>query len=409
MTEQSVAIKAGETRRFIEVIDPVPVLDSGRFEAMQRIASIMARSSLTPDCLRTVRVVDDDGKPLKDEKGRALHEQLPYENILANCFLVTNQAVRWGLDPFAIAQCVSVVGGKLCYEGKLVAAVLDAKLGIELSYEWNSEKGDAYGVVVSGRLPHQKSTPKTVKGTVGEWKTDRYGSPWKSPSNHTRMLAYRGAREWARIHKPSIMLGVYTDDEMEALEARPRSITPVQHALGKPRDDSVAGRSWSEGDTLEKPLEPPLPPPSQVQRDFMDSLPEMAARIGFSSPPPSSPQGAGEAAEVQPPTDPTSAATDTHGSPAGPTLADHPMPPMQASTPASESSDGSTTMNSEGPDGGPTDDASYQAHVFAWVAQMENRKEAIQRFNSERALRNTLHISMNVVDRCKAFLVSAFP
>jgi hypothetical protein len=31
------------------------------------------------------------------------------------------------------------------------------------------------------------------------------------------MLAYRGAREWARLHAPGIMLGVYSDDEMMAV------------------------------------------------------------------------------------------------------------------------------------------------------------------------------------------------
>jgi hypothetical protein len=55
------------------------------------------------------------------------------EQIMANCFLVVNQAVRWNMDPFAVAQCVSVVHGKLCYEGKLIAAIIEAKLGIATS------------------------------------------------------------------------------------------------------------------------------------------------------------------------------------------------------------------------------------------------------------------------------------
>ena len=27
------------------------------------------------------------------------------------------------------------------------------------------------------------------------------------------MLAYRGARQWARRHMPEVLLGIYTDDE----------------------------------------------------------------------------------------------------------------------------------------------------------------------------------------------------
>ncbi len=114
---QIVPVEDKAKRQLIEVIDPVPVLDTSRFEHMQRIATVMARSSLIPESLCTFGT--------KDNK-----QDLPYEQVLSNCFLVVNQAVRWGLDPFAVAQCVSVVHGKLCYEGKLVSAVLGAVPGI---------------------------------------------------------------------------------------------------------------------------------------------------------------------------------------------------------------------------------------------------------------------------------------
>src|SRR5258708_3621680 len=117
------------------------------------------------------------------------------EQIVANCFLVVNQAVRWGMDPFAVAQCVSVVHGKLCYEGKLISAVLDAKLGVRLKYEWNNKLGDEMAITVSGKFPDDGSTEK-VAGTVADWKTTGKGTPW-IPKQYRKMLAYRGAREWA--------------------------------------------------------------------------------------------------------------------------------------------------------------------------------------------------------------------
>ena len=193
------------------VADPIPVLDTARFEHMQRIAMVMARSNLIPDTL----CFEKDG----DKK-----VPLELEMVTANCFLVVNQAVRWNMDPFAVAQCVSVVHGKLCYEGKLIAAVLEGKLGVELEYEISGE-GEAMKVVVTGTVNGKpvldsKGNPKIVEGTVGEWKTDGRGSPWGAKGGYRRMLRYRGAREWGRIHSPGLMLGVYGDDEMEDLQTR---------------------------------------------------------------------------------------------------------------------------------------------------------------------------------------------
>lgn len=194
----------------IQVYDTIPLLDTSRFEHMQRIAGTMAACSLIPDAL----------------KGNTP------QTTLANCFLVVNQAVRWNMDPFAVAQSVSVVRGKLCYEGKLVAAVIEQKLGVRLRYEWNDKRGDDFGVVVSGQFPDGRV--ETIDGTVGQWQTrDKEGkvsNQWRTLPK--LMLAYRGSREWARLFAPGVMLGVYTDDELQDMQegakaVRARDVTPV--------------------------------------------------------------------------------------------------------------------------------------------------------------------------------------
>jgi hypothetical protein len=224
-------------RQIIEVQDPIPVLDTSRFEHMQRIATVMARGTLLPESLYKVGNKDN-----KDNK-----EVLPLEQVISNCFLVVNQAVRWGLDPFAVAQSVAVVHGKLCYEGKLVAAVLDAKIGLRLHHHFVGTPGnDDYRIYLSDR-PFDteisvavegvaKSGPisdfvkpgfrhpaaRLFDGSVGEWKTTGANTPW-SPKNQPRMLVYRGTRDWTRIYEPAIMLGVYTPDEMMDLEENARA------------------------------------------------------------------------------------------------------------------------------------------------------------------------------------------
>lgn len=212
------------SRRQVRVVeDSIPALDTAKFEHMQRFATAMAYSTFLPDALCKVKV------------DRNLVSLEPQE-IVSNCFMVVNQAFRWGMDPFAVAACVSIVHGKLCYEGKLIAALIEAKLGIQLEYEIAGQ-GEAMQVIVSGAIEGRpvldsKGKPKIVSGTVGDWKTTGEGSPWAAKGGYPRMLRYRGAREWARVHAPSLMLGVYSDDEMQALtdERRARNARPVDAA-----------------------------------------------------------------------------------------------------------------------------------------------------------------------------------
>jgi hypothetical protein len=219
----------------------VPVLDTGLFEHMHRIATVMARSNLLPDTLTTTGT--------KDNK-----EPLPYETVLANAFLITNQAVRWGLDPFAVVGAASVVHGRLCYEGKLVAAVIEAKAGIRLDHAFVGE-GENMRIYLSdvpftadeiaNLRPDVKIIGKRIlTGTVAEWKTAGNNSPW-SPKAYRRQLIYRGSRDWTRIYEPALLLGVYTQDEMAGMsEATPR-VRDQSPALAR----IAAARASQEVDT----------------------------------------------------------------------------------------------------------------------------------------------------------------
>lgn len=191
------------------VQDRIAVFDTANFEHMQRIATLMATCALVPDAL----------------KGK-----------VADCFLVVNQARNWNMDPFSVAQCTSVVSGKLCFEGKLIAAAIasDAALEGPLNYLY-SGSGDARKIVVSGKLKGE-AEPRVIEGTVGGWKTTN--KQWQADPD--QMLAYRGARQWARRHKADRLLGVYAQDEIE--------------------DD--AGEKWPRREPRD--ITPPSPPPAPV-------------------------------------------------------------------------------------------------------------------------------------------------
>jgi len=175
------------------------IFDQGAFEQMGLIASKLAESSLIPQTL----------------KGSTKEE------TAANCFRVVEQAQRWGLSPFAVMDSASVVHGKLMWEGKLIHAALTASLGVRLRYDYAGE-GDKRKVTVSGTI---EGDTLTIEGTVGDWKTTGKGSPWDNIANRDQMLAYRGARQWARRHAPEVILGVYSPDEFD--EASLRNVTPA--------------------------------------------------------------------------------------------------------------------------------------------------------------------------------------
>lgn len=157
-------------------------------EALE-LAEVLAKSSFIPDHLK--------GKP-------------------SDCLLIIMQAQRWGMDAMNVASCTSIVSGKLCYEGKLVAAALYSMGAVDgrLRYEF-SGVGTKRAVKVIGK-PRGLDHEQTVDGTVENWKTNN-GNWTKSPDD---MLVYRGTRQWARRYAPEALLGVYTPDEMEETETR---------------------------------------------------------------------------------------------------------------------------------------------------------------------------------------------
>lgn len=168
------------------------------------------------DAVRTFQGVQQLANVISSMESSPIH----LKGKPADCFRVTVQAVKWRMDPFAVAECTSLVHGRLCYEGKLVAAVLRSMGAIvgRLEHEITGKGQDA-AITITG-LPKGGKKPCSVSGTVREWRTigkdkagNRIDNAWdKQPET---MLVYRGTRQWARLFTPEAILGVYTPDELE--------------------------------------------------------------------------------------------------------------------------------------------------------------------------------------------------
>lgn len=220
------------------------LFDTARFEHMYRIATAMARASLLPDHLKLDRT----------------KKLLPDQQVASNCLLIVNQAVRWGMDPFAVAPETYVVGNKLGFQGKLVAAVVNSRSDMlrPLATRYNSAKGDAFACVVYGSraaIPQEahallnqyaenedrKALAKldemgvlAVRVSVGQAKTDN--KMWHSDPE--QKLFYTGATKWARRHAPELMLGVLTDDDLDRMRTM-----PAEELAGMPTTlDALANR-----------------------------------------------------------------------------------------------------------------------------------------------------------------------
>jgi RecT family len=174
---------------------------------------------------------------------------------VGSCLMVVEQAMRWGMSPFAVAQCTSSIGGRLMYEGKLVSAAVESSGAIEghFDFDYAGEGDDRQVTVRARRVGEVNDRQLTIKlrdvRTSNEW--------WKKQPD--QQLAYSGVRSWARRYTPAALLGVYAPEEIdrktgttiegepviEGAEVDTTQITPP--AEKKTEDGGTQGRlSWQQ-------------------------------------------------------------------------------------------------------------------------------------------------------------------
>lgn len=248
--------------------DPVALyMNASVFEQLQRVGKLMAASNLVPDAF----------------KGK-----------VADCVLVAAQAFRWRMDPFALVQNTYVLRGKLGYEGKVVAGVINSSRRIEerLSYEYTGSGRDRM-VVVSGKI-RGEARVRTIVGKVADWATDN--EQWKKGPD--QMLAYRGAREWARRHMPEAMIGISAEEEIRETIRMERGPDGVARLVGSAIDqltERLAQEHALKAETPEEAPETPETPETPVEPTAPTAEPEPAP-----APEPAKPAAEAHAAPPKP-------------------------------------------------------------------------------------------------------------
>ncbi|MDD2711341.1 MAG: recombinase RecT [Simplicispira sp.] len=158
-----------------------------------------------------------------------------------DCFAVVLQSMQWGMNPFAVAQKTHVSqSGALGYEAQLISAALSGSGALkedpeyEFLGDWSkvlgkveerkSEKGGKYyvatytkqdeiglGVICRATLKGE-SKPRELTVMLTQC-YPRFSTQWATDPK--QQICYVAVRKWGRLHKPGVLLGVYTPEELE--------------------------------------------------------------------------------------------------------------------------------------------------------------------------------------------------
>lgn len=165
-------------------------LDVARFEHAQRVAKMLATSTMIPEHFR---------------------------NNVGNCVIALNLAERFMADPFMVMQNVYVVHGRPGLEGKLVIALIN-QCGKFTPLKFNMAKDNKGNIVSCTAIATHKETKEQLEQAVTWEMVTKEGWDKKSGSKWLTMpdlmFKYRSATFFARVYCPEVILGMMTTDEL---------------------------------------------------------------------------------------------------------------------------------------------------------------------------------------------------
>lgn len=153
------------------------------------------------------------------------------------CLAVTMQALRWELDPFAVASKSYNVKDMIAYEAQLIAAVVLVRAPLLKApiYEYSGE----------GASRRCKVSAEFKDGVNRSYESPKFSdiktknSPlWTADPD--QQLGYYSIRAFARRYCPEVILGVYTPEEAEtfrgpdsARDVTPRASVPLSQRISE--------------------------------------------------------------------------------------------------------------------------------------------------------------------------------
>lgn len=151
--------------------------------------------------------------------GTAVPAHLRGPERLGTCISVATIAARFGFDPFLLASKSYVVNDKLAFESQVIHAIIEQSgfMSRRLRHRYIGE-GESLQCEVTGWLKDEEEPFVFLSPKLKDITTKN--SPlWKSKPG--LQLFYNATRDWARMYLPEVVMGLYSNDELE--DATPKA------------------------------------------------------------------------------------------------------------------------------------------------------------------------------------------
>ena len=203
-----------------------------------------------------------------------------------DCMAVVMQAMRWGLDPFAVASKSFFVNDRIAYESQLINAVVYARAPLEgrLQIEYSDGPRGEPSCKVTGYIKGDPN-PLVVEQDMSSI-TTRNSPLWKQSPK--QQLAYYTTRLWARLYVPDVLLGVYAPDELMDPDEEYRGPDRAKNVTPRPERSDFAPVKLASVPTADEPHDPETgeiieneqPPAAEPESDDLDPAAVEAALNG---------------------------------------------------------------------------------------------------------------------------------
>ena len=240
------------------------------FELAQRIAKMLAASTMVPEVYRDTLKIKDG----KDQNGNWLYRSEPNPNGLANCVIALNMANRMGADPLMIMQNLYIVEGRPAWSSQFVIGAINTsgkysplrfemedRGEIEVTYttkdwKWNERARKSLPeekvhtiklrnivckawAIEAGTGERLESAEISMEMAVKEGWYQKNGSKWQTMPE--QMLRYRAASFFGRIYAPEVLMGIRTqEEELESIiDVTPEPVNTAPQTLDSIKQNVV--------------------------------------------------------------------------------------------------------------------------------------------------------------------------
>lgn len=240
------------------------------FELAQRIAKMLAASSMVPEAYRDTLKVKDG----KDQNGNWIYRDEPNPNGVANCIIAVNMASRLNADPLMIMQNLFPIEGRPSWSSQFVIAAINTsgkysplrfdvedRGEVEVTYttkewKWNPQQRKSLPeekthtvklrnmvckawAIETGTGERLESAEISMEMAVKEGWYQKNGSKWQTMPE--QMLRYRAASFFGRIYAPELLMGIKTyEEEMDAIiDVTPEPVNTAPQTLDSIKQNVV--------------------------------------------------------------------------------------------------------------------------------------------------------------------------